>query len=119
MSAIRTIAVSAVLAAGLAQAGVASAHQQDVQVIRGGGQSATISEVREARVQVFRGAPAATLAVLGRDVSGDKQAVEIVSSGSKIWFVDRAASKLSVCRLVKTTQVGEHRIDCESRTLPR
>lgn len=119
MSAIRIIAVSAVLAAGLAQAGIASAHQQDVQVIRGGGQSASISEVREARVQVFRGAPAVTLAALVSDASGDKPAVEIVSTGSKIWFVDRAAGKLSVCRLVKTTQVGEHRINCNSRTLPR
>lgn len=119
MNAIRIVAASAVLAAGLAPTGIANAHQQDVQVVRGGGAPASITEVREARVQVFRGAPAATLAALDSPRHDEKSAVEIVSSGSKIWFVDRAAGKLSVCRLVKTTQVGEHRIDCNSRTLPR
>lgn len=117
MSAVRIVAASAILAAGLWQAGDARAHQQDVQIVRGG-QPASIAEVREAGVQVFRGTPAATAVAFDRDTRDANQTVETVASGSKVWFIDRAADKLRVCRLVKTTQVGEHRIECQSRGLP-
>ena len=32
---------------------------------------------------------------------------------------DQATGKLRMCRLAATTQVGENRIDCQSRALPR
>lgn len=114
MGRISIAAAAAVLVSGFFLSGNADAHQQQVQVMRGG-QTASISEVREARVQVFRGAPSKTMAAVDKA----EPAVEIVSAGSKIWFVDRAADELRVCRLVKTTQVGEHRIDCHARALPR
>lgn len=119
MGAIRLVAVSAILVTGLAQASVANALSQDVRIVRGGGQSASITEVQEAGVRVFRGAPMTRLAALDGNNPDPKPSVQALSSGSKIWFVDRAASRLSVCRLAKTTQVGEHRIDCNSRALPR
>ena len=118
MRTIRFVAVSAILAAGLLHVGGASAHQQDVQIVRGG-QPASILLVREANVQVFRGTPAPAAAAFegrARDVG---QKFDIVASGSKFWFADRASGTLGVCRLVKTTQVGEHRIECQSRALPR
>ncbi len=119
MSLVRIVALSSILAAAFVQAGAANAHTPDVLVVRGGGQSASISEVRESRVQVFRGAPVVNIAALETALSDDSPPIETVSSGSKIWFVDRAAGKLTACRLAKTTQVGEHRIDCYARTLPR
>ncbi len=118
MGPVRIIAMSAVLVAGLSQTGVASAHPHKVQVVRGG-QPASIAETQEARVQVFRGSPAAMPFALESNSTGAEPIAVAVSSGSRIWFVDRAAGTLSVCRLVSTTQVGEHRIDCQSRALPR
>ena len=118
MGTIRIAAASAVLVTGLLHVGGAEAHQQDVQVMRAG-QPASISEVRESRVQVFRGAPSIMRSAVDNTASGPHSNVETVSSGSKIWFVDRATDTLSVCRLVKTTQVGGHRIECHARALPR
>jgi hypothetical protein len=118
MRAIRIVAVSAVLVAGLAQASVANALSQDVRIVRGG-QPASITEVQEAGVRVFRGTPMTRLASLDGNNPDPKPSVQALSSGSNIWFVDRAAGELSVCRLAKTTQIGEHRIDCYSRALPR
>jgi hypothetical protein len=115
MGLIRMIAVSAVLTVGLFQAGAASAQDRDVQIVRGG-QTASIVETREARVRVYRGSPAATPVAFDSRTAG---ADPVVSSGSRVWFVDRAANTLSVCRMVKTTQVGEYRIDCQGRGLPR
>ena len=117
MGPVQIIAMSAVLVAGLSQTGVASAHPHNVQVVRGG-QPASIAETQEARVQVFRGSPAAMPVALESKSTGAEPITVAVSSGSRIWFVDRAAGTLSVCRLVSTTQVGEHRIDCQSRALP-
>ena len=118
MGAIRMIAVSAVLTAGLVQAGAASAQDRDVQVVRGG-QSASIIETREANVRVFRGSPATTTAPADRKMAEASTADGIVTAGSKVWFVDQATGKLRVCRMTPTTQVGEYRIDCQSRNLPR
>ena len=77
----RIIAMSAVLVAGLSQTGVASAHPHNVQVVRGG-QPASIAETQEARVQVFRGSPAAMpVALESKSTSAEPIAVA-VSSGS-------------------------------------
>ncbi len=118
MGTVRIVAVSAILATGLLQAGGASAHPHDVKIMRGG-QPASIAESRDANVRVFRGTPTATLAAFDGELREATPIVEAVSAGSKIWFVDRVAGKLSVCRLASTTQVGEHRIDCHSRAIPR
>ena len=118
MGSIRMIAVSAVLTAGLFQAGAANAQDRDIQVVRGG-QSASIIETREASVRVFRGTSTNKLAVADRGMASAAPAGDVIVSGSKIWFVDHDANKLRLCRLVKTTQVGEHRIDCNARALPR
>jgi hypothetical protein len=118
MGSIRMIAVSALLTIGLLQAGPANAQDRDVQVVRGG-QSASIIETREANVRIFRGSPATTTAPADRQKAGARSNSDIVTAGSRVWYVDRAAGNLSVCRLVKTTQVSEHRIDCHARALPR
>ena len=118
MGSIRMIAVSAVLTAGLFQAGAANAQDRDVQIVRGG-QSASIIETREVNVRVFRGTPTNKLAVVDRRMASATPVGDVVVSGSNVWLVDGAADKLSVCRLVKTTQVGEYRIDCNARALPR
>jgi hypothetical protein len=118
MGSIRMIAVSAVLTAGLFQAGAANAQNSDVQIVRGG-QSASIIETREANVRVFRGTPAKKLAVTDRRMASTTPIEQVVTSGSKVWFVDHAAGELRMCRLAATTQVGEIRIDCHSRALPR
>lgn len=116
MGPVRAVAVAAVLVGALFQAGAVSAHPNGVQIVRGG-QPASIVETREASVRVFRGAPAAKLAVLDGNAVAPRPIVKTVSSGSNIWFVDRVAGKLSVCRLAATTQVGERRIDCYARDL--
>ena len=118
MGSFRIIAVSAVLVTGILQAGAAGAQGRDVQIVRGG-QPAGIIETREARVRVYRGSPAATPVAFDNRSAGAETIDPVVSSGSRVWFVDRAAGKLSVCRMVKTTQVGEYRIDCQGRALPR
>lgn len=118
MGSIRIIAVSAVLTIGLLQAGAAGAQDRDVQVVRGG-QSASIIETREANVRVFRGTPAKTSAPADRQMASARSTGDTVAGGSNVWMVDRGASELSVCRLVKTTQVSEYRIDCRARGLPR
>ncbi len=115
MGTIRTIVVSAGLAGSLLQAGAVNAQSGDVQTVRGG-QPASIVETREVNVRVFRGTPAAAF---DRQIASAKPIGQVVTSGSKVWLVDRAAGKLRVCRLAATTQVGEHRIDCHSRALPR
>lgn len=112
------IAVAAIAAAAITDGGAATAQTGDVQVVRGG-QSASIVETQEAAVQVFRGVAATTTAPSFSQIADAATAGEVISSGSRIWFVDHAARKLRVCRLVKTTQVGEHRIDCHARGLPR
>ncbi len=118
MGSIRMIAVSAVLTAGLFSAGAATAQDRDVQIVRGG-QTAGIIESREANVRVFRGSPATTTAPAERAMAEASAANGIVTAGSRVWFVDHAAGTLRTCRLAATTQVGEHRIDCHSRALPR
>jgi hypothetical protein len=102
------------MVAGGFHAGDAFAHQQDVQIVRGGA-PASIIETLEANVRVFRGTPVA----IARKPAGAQPINQVVAAGSRIWIVDRATDKLSVCRLVSTTQVGEHRIDCQAATLPR
>ena len=118
MGSIRMIAVSALLTVGLLPAGAANAQDRDVQVVRGG-QTAGIIETREANVRVFRGSPATTTAPAARQKADTTSESGIVTAGSKVWFVDQATGKLRVCRMEKTTQVGEHRIACQSRALPR
>lgn len=113
MSSARITAVLALLAAGLLYAGPAAAQQQHVQIFRGG-KTPSILETREANVQVFRGTPIAFV----REAPAVRPHRKIVSAGSRVWFVDRAANELTVCRLVATTQVGERRIDCRSGVLP-
>ncbi|MDH3738781.1 MAG: hypothetical protein OER92_06270 [Alphaproteobacteria bacterium] len=117
MATIRVSAASAILVAALFQAGGADAQRQNVQIVRGG-QPTSISEVRESDVRVFRGTPSTEMVAADHGAPEPAFDIQAVSSGSKIWFVDRAAGKLSVCSLVKTTQVGERRIDCYSRSLP-
>ncbi len=117
MGSMRLIAVSMLAAAGMFQISGASAQSDDAQVVRGG-KAATIIETQEASVRVFRGSPTMTVAVAETTV-GAAPIGDVVSSGSTVWFVDREANKLQACRLVSTTQVGEHRIDCHSRSLPR
>lgn len=119
MGSVRMIALSTVIAVGIGQAGIASAHTLDVKVIRGGGQAASIIETQELGVQVFRGSPAVKLAAARGNVSAVAPAKQVVSSGSKVWLIDRAAGTLSVCRLAHTTQLGKRRIACNSRPLPR
>jgi hypothetical protein len=116
MGSIKIIAVSAVLAAGVIPNGVADAHPNDVQVARGG-QPASIVETREAGVRVYRGPAAARPAALPGKAVGGGAIVQIVSAGSRVWIVDPAAGRLSVCRLVATTQIGENKIDCLTRPL--
>lgn len=118
MGTIRMIAVSATLAVGLVQAGAANAQDREVQIVRGG-QSAGIVETREADVRVFRGSPATTTAPADHKLVGTQPVSKIVASGSKVWLVDQATGTLRVCQLVATTQVGERRIDCHVRGLPR
>ncbi len=118
MGSIRMIAVSGLLAAGLFQAGAADAQDRDVQVVRGG-QPASITETREANVRVFRGSPATTTAPADHKLVSSEPVDDVVTAGSKVWLVDQATGKLRVCRLAATTQVGEHRIDCHTRALPR
>ena len=118
MGARRLVSFAAILAAGLLQAGVSSAQTGNVQIVRGG-QPASINVTREANVSVFRGSPVAAPTATERQMASAASAETIVASGSRIWFVDRAAGTLQACRLEPTTQVGEHRIDCHTRTLPR
>lgn len=118
MGSIRMIAVSAVLSIGLLQAGSATAQDGNVQIVRGG-QTASIIETREANVRVFRGSPATTTAPADHKMAETRSTGDIVAAGSRVWFVDEATGTLKVCRLVATTQVGEDRIDCQSRALPR
>ncbi len=40
-----------------------------------------------------------------------------VMTGDKAWLVDRKRNRLIACRLESTTQVGERRIRCGTRTL--
>ena len=114
----RIFAVAAILAVGILPAGVANAHTGDVQIVRGG-QPASIIQTQEVNVRVFRGTSTNKLAVADRGMASAAPAGDVIESGSKVWFVDHDANKLRLCRLVKTTQVGEHRIDCNARALPR
>ena len=118
MGSARIFAVAAILATGILPTGVATAHTDKIQIVRGD-QPASIIETRESNVRVYRGSSTAAPAAMDRQVANARPIAEIVSSGSRIWFVDRAAGTLSVCRLVSTTQVGEHRIDCHAGALPR
>ncbi len=118
MGSIRMIAVFALLTAGLLSAGVANAQDREVQIVRGG-QTAGIIETREANVRVFRGSPATTTAPATQQTAETIPDSRIVTAGSKVWFVDQATGKLRMCRLAATTQVGEDRIACLTRTLPR
>jgi hypothetical protein len=113
MGSFKIFAVSAILAAGMFQAGAAVAHPNDVQIVRGG-QPASIIETQEAGVRVYRGPAVAKPAAVA---DGGRSTVQVVSAGSRVWIVDRAAGKLSVCRLVATTQSGENKIDCLTRPL--
>jgi len=114
MGSYKFIAATAVLAVGIIQSGAAGAQQNNVQIVRGG-QPASIIETQEAGVRVYRGSATAKPAVVA-DKAVDAIA-QVVSAGSRVWIVDRAASRVSVCRLVSTTQVGERRIDCHTRPL--
>lgn len=98
------------------QAGAAGAHPNDVQIVRGG-QPASIIETQEAGVRVYRGPAVAKPAAVADRAAGGRSTVQVVSAGSRVWIVDRAAGKLSVCRLVATTQSGENKIDCLTRPL--
>jgi len=116
MRSFNIFAVSAVLAAGIFQTGAAGAHQNDVQVVRGG-QPASIIETQEAGVRVYRGSAAARPAAVAGRAAGGEAIAQVVSAGSRVWIVDQAAGRLSVCRLVATTQIGENKIDCLTRPL--
>jgi hypothetical protein len=116
MRSFQIIAVSAVLAAVGFQTGAAGAQPNDVQVVRGG-QPASITETQEAGVRVYRGTAAAKPAADAGRAAGAPAIVPVVSAGSRVWIVDHAAGRLSVCRLAATTQVGKLKIDCLSRPL--
>ena len=117
MKSTRIIAIAATVAFGVLYAGGASAQTSDVRIVRGG-QPASIAETREAGVRVFRGMPGPEqIATAEPAVAASK--VELVGAGSSVWLVDHEAGWLQVCSLVSTTQVGERRIDCHSRALPR
>ena len=114
MDIIRVITVAATLAAALIFSGAASAQTGETQIVRGG-QPASVAETREADVAVFRGTVSAAPAAAARQSAATQQ---IVGAGSQLWLIDRATATLTACRLVKTTQVGEHRIDCVAAGLP-
>lgn len=118
MGTLKFIAISAAMAAGIFQTGIANAQSTNVLVVRGG-QPASIAETREGTLQVYRGSSATVPVAFKGGSAGAESMGRTVSAGSKIWIVDRAAGKLSVCRLASTTQIGEHRIDCHTGKLPR
>lgn len=114
----RIAALSTVVAVAILSAGSALAHVPDVKVFRAG-QPIGIIETREAAVQVFRGVPVARKGDEAAQPGATAPSVRAISAGANLWLVDAEGGAVSVCRLAKTTQVGEHRIDCETGLLPR
>lgn len=80
-----------------------------------GGQPASIIETQAAGVRVYRGPAVAKPAAIAGEAADAKAVLQVVSAGSRVWIVDRAAGRLSVCRLMATTQHGKHKIDCLAR----
>lgn len=116
MKVTRTVASTTAILIGLGGSAV-SAASDNVQIFRAGLVSGITDSV-EADVRVFRGSPDVRAA---GDVSAsvrDDTMPQVVAAGSKVWFVDHAARRLTACRLRKTTQVGGYVVACHSRNLP-
>ena len=120
-----SVVLAAVLLAGAAAVPSAQVAAADaVQVLRG----ATVETVRVGAtsagvVEVVRGQPVAaskppatTRASIARGLSSE---VEVLA-GQRIWFLDRAGDRLSVCSLRGTVRgVGRRAIRCSSRAIPQ
>lgn len=108
------------MAALVFQTGAADAHPNDVQIMRGG-QPSSIIETQEAGVRVYRGTavakPAADAGRAAVAKNGAEAAIQVVTAGSRVWIVNQVTGRLSVCRVLATTQHGEHKIDCLARRL--
>jgi hypothetical protein len=115
---LKMVITSSAIVIGLLGTSAASAESDHVQVYRAGSAMGIIESV-ESNVRVYRGAgdyvPAAgEIKASVRDTAP----TEVVAAGSKVWFIDQDAKRLTLCRLRKTTQVNGYSITCQARSLP-
>lgn len=66
-------------------------------------------------VLVLRGTPAPRPA----PVAEPARSAPVAVAGERLWLVDPEGGRLTACRLDRTSRIGERRIRCAERQLPR
>ena len=98
-------------------AGPVAAQGNGSVVVYRGAEAETVRFDNRSGVTVVRGQPAAKLVEPVRKAAHTR--VRRIRAGNTLWVVDGRGKRLVACQIRNTTQVGDRRIRCISRALPK